>query len=500
MTMASAPLSITRRRFGPAWSACTFVILASAAAILFWPTTSSLLGEWSDGENLSYTHGYLVAAVALGLLIRVGLANEGSRSQPDYCAAIALTATSVFWLVAYRAGLQIVHQVLLPLIGWLAVWAALGFAAGRRTAFAFGFLYFAIPLWSAGNFLLQHLTVVAVRVLLQVAGIGAFVADTSVHIPAGVFEIAGGCSGLHFFVVAVAIAALYGEIHGDTARARVLLIALAASIAIVTNWVRVFTIIVAGHVSGMQHPLIHDHYLFGWMLFAVAIGLFLFGTRWLPLEARQAVPVAEDMKARGFPLLGIIAALAAMMAGPLWSTVMGISEQSRESIQYASTLPSDLGSWHGSLLGSRSWRPSYPSADGERQIQYQGSTGVVDVYIASYAYQRQGKELIGYGNTLINRDTESAIAQRLVEYDGSSINEIEVREPNGNDALIWFEYQIGSRRFQKPLAAQLYYGLVSLWHTPISRIVALRTACAPNCDAARRRLADLQRTLHASPT
>ena len=51
------------------------------------------------------------------------------------------------------------------------------------------------------------------------------------HVPAGSLEIAGGCSGLHFFIVGVAIAALYGELNRDSLRTRVQLVALAALLA-----------------------------------------------------------------------------------------------------------------------------------------------------------------------------------------------------------------------------------------------------------------------------
>jgi len=52
--------------------------------------------------------------------------------------------------------------------------------------------------------------------------------DNYVHIPSGTFEIAGGCSGLHFFIVALAISALYGELQRDSIKIRVALICLAA--------------------------------------------------------------------------------------------------------------------------------------------------------------------------------------------------------------------------------------------------------------------------------
>ncbi len=46
-------------------------------------------------------------------------------------------------------------------------------------------------------------------------------------------------------------------------------------VAILANWVRVFSIVLAGHLTNMKHPLItKGHYWFGWGVFAVAMVLF----------------------------------------------------------------------------------------------------------------------------------------------------------------------------------------------------------------------------------
>ena len=105
------------------------------------------------------------------------------------------------------------------------------------------------------------------------------------HLAAGVFEVAGGCSGIHFLIVSLALATLYGEIGRDSLKVRLQLVALAAGLALLTNWLRVYIIIVAGHLTDMQHFLIREgHYNFGWMLFAgMMVVFFLLARRFAPI-------------------------------------------------------------------------------------------------------------------------------------------------------------------------------------------------------------------------
>src|SRR5688500_12557242 len=216
------------RRFRSQWAHDWIpLFLIVAVFCLYWPTASSLIREWEDTQKTTYTHGYLIGAISLWLMVRNRQRIKTSALHVSWGAAITAGAVSLLWLVALRAGIQIVHQMLLPILMWLAVCAICGRAIAIRCAFPIAYLYFAIPFWDEVNFILQGATVAAVDFLLRLTGVHAYVESNIVQISGGVFEIAGGCSGLHFFIVALAIAALYGEINRDSVKVRLQLLALA---------------------------------------------------------------------------------------------------------------------------------------------------------------------------------------------------------------------------------------------------------------------------------
>lgn len=475
--------------------------VAAAVAALFWPSTLSLSEHWRSAHDHdeTYTHGFLIVAIFVWLLWRLRPELQGVRVEGSPRVIVLVAVLSLSWLIAYRTGIQIAHQALLPAIGWLAVYAALGGEVAKRCGFAFGYLYFAVPVWSLGNGVLLSMTVVAVRVLLQLTAVPAYVAGDIVHVPAGVFQIAGGCSGLHFFIVAVAIAALYGELRRDALRTRALLILLAAALAVVGNWIRVYVIILVGHLTDMQHALIQTgHYSFGWLVFAAMIALFFVAAHWWPaaLDARGD-EIARRDRAPELPRrfsVNLTAVLVALSVGPVWSVVAPLAEASGSA---RSELPENPLGWGGPLAGAGRWRPVFPSADSSAQGLYERDERSIAAYVAVYRSQRHGKELLASDNSLLGAAPLEVTDTRALPV-LPHVNEWQVRDRVGRESLLWFYYQVGSRRFASGLAAQLYYGFVSLASAPASAVLAIRSDCAPDCAAARGAMTDLLRALETA--
>lgn len=468
-------------------------LLVSTFALL-WPTTATLIVAWEDSSVTSYTHGYLVVALSIWLLWRERHRLRATPARLTLSASVPLALVSVFWLVCVRAGIQTAHQFLLPIIVWLAICTALGWRVAVASAFAVGYLYFAVPIWGAINGVLQDATVVAVDALLRSTGVSAYVEGNFVHLAAGTFEIAGGCSGLHYFIVAFAISALYGEVHRDSLGARLRIVALALVLAVLTNWLRVYTIILAGYFTDMQHYLVRvDHSTYGWGVFAVMMVVFFVIVRRLPAPAeghRQPAPVESAALPSRWPL-AITTALAAIALGPLWSVLAPVSAAPLP--QDGELLPSATP-WSGASGGARpSWQPVFRGADAEQRGYYERGGMQIEGYAAAYASQTQRKELIGYGNSLVGADA-SIVASTHIEPRGA-VNELVVQDAERERFVLWYFYRIGTLQTRSDFVAQVAYGLTSLAGSPMSTVIALRAPCGADCDAARAELQSLIRAV-----
>ncbi|MGE3906711.1 MAG: exosortase A [Reyranellaceae bacterium] len=475
-------------------------LLVAVALVAFWPSISALMELWSHPEWRTYQHGYLIAVITLWLLFRERQRIANAVGRPSPGMLIIASAGAVAWAIAWNAGLQVVHFLLWPVILWAAVTGALGKQAGRALAPPIAYLYFAIPIWDALTPGLQSATVLANKVLAMVVGMPVLIEGNFIHIPEGSFEIAGGCSGLNYLVVGLAIAALLGEVNQDRPRRRLLLMAIGGALAIASNWLRVFIIIYVGHITDMDHYLVRvDHYNFGWVLYAFVLALFFYIARKLP-EAKAAagadpdlpqVPSTDGRSIVYAVFATVIVALGPWLAGNL--RLAGTDELAAGAGVGVSQieLPQSLEWQPAPAIGD--WIPIFPGAEAESLVEFTQGESRVTAYTATYLRQAQGRELIGHDSRI-----EGLVPGRLTKSGvriaatgpGISAMEAHWRSTGGSDAVIWWTYRIGSRDFTNGLRAQLWYGLASLWSDPVSAIVALRSECRPDCGQARQVLHD----------
>ena len=463
------------------------ILLMLGTFVALWPTTQSLMIRWTDTVNRAYTHGALIVALCCFLIWHQREALARVALRPSWPACVAGLVLGVLWLILLRAGVQIGHQALLPLIAFCAVWAAFGAPAMRCLWLPVLYAYFTIPVWDLINPLLQWLSAFAVRGVLSLIGLPVYFDGLNFQIPAGVFEIAGGCSGLHFFIVGVAIAVFYGELHRDRLATRVKLVALAIAMALLTNWLRIAIIIVAGHLTDMRHYLVSgEHYTFGWAMFAVAMAIyFLIVRRW---TAEEAVAAPEAAPAASLAVSGVAMACIALLLPGAWQWL----DANRASADSAArdALPVAVAGWREVAAPGEPRPAEFINADGFAARSFYGDGSAVDVYRAFYLHQEQGRELAGYANRPQGPDMQAR--SNVVAPDGRW-REIKAQYLTGDDWLVWYAYRVGERRDVDTLRAQLRYGVASLSDNPLSSALVLRTRCVRDCPAARARLARFAR-------
>jgi exosortase len=467
------------------------LVLLAAVFALFWPALEVLWTLWLDTAVTTYTHGLLIAPLCAVLAWRNlhGPLPSAAQSAADPRRAVfiaLLLALVIGWQLAYRAGIQAGYLLLLPPLAWCAVRVAFGAGPARAVAFPLAFFYFATPVWDYLNPLAHAATIHAVRAMLRIAGVPAWFDGDMVHLSVGNFAIEDGCSGLHFFVVALAVGALIGELRRDGWRMRLRWLCIAAVLAIVMNWVRVFTIILLGHLTYMQHYVVREsHYWFGWWLFLVVLAALFVYERRLPPRPRAAQVAAPEPAPAGAARAAAAGALLvlALLAMPAIVNPL-IDAHSIGDMEMLARPPAPAADrWRLAAAPRSDWAPVQVGADLERRWRFAGADGDVEVYGAWYRRQAQRKKLGGF----VNRPAGDAtlLEQYAVSVDGRPFAAQRV-EAGGKQALLWLQYRIADKAFASATRAQLWYSAYALgtFRSPPSSVRVLRTACDPDCAAA----------------
>jgi exosortase A len=478
------------RGCGERWPTVVAVCVALVAVLVYsWPTLASLHLRW---VGYGYSHGYLIVALAGWLAFRAATRGPKAPVGISIAGSLLFVAAATGILVAQASTTVGLAQLLLPVFWFGTVWALLGWRNARRFLLPIGYVYFAIPLWDLANSTLQSLTVLVVSSLLGWADIPVFIDGNFIHIPAGSFEVADGCSGLHYILVSLSVGAYLALAHHRRWQSRALLVALAALTALVANWVRVFSVVVAGHTTDMQHFLItHDHYYFGWGLFltlcmvpVAAVDRRLTAGASVPSAETPAVTTLVPAKWTGSVGVALVCLVFVLMQ---WRVLEeGVPGRAVALGPISVVGWSNLGAWEDSST------PEFVGAGDTVTGRYVDGEDRVSLYLAKYARQGHGSEVVSDVNLPQGRNGRVVFTQatRVRGESGAEVAllELQVAGDRGESRLIWFGRRIGGRWASSDLAAKSYQivGVVGGQHEAL--VLVLSTACAENCSAARARL------------
>lgn len=466
------------------------------AAIALWPTMLSLVRIW--GEMADYSHGYIAAVVVVVWLAQLRRKLELIVPRTSWIALSALAVALAAWLIAYRGNSELLQQLLLPLILFLAVMAAAGLRVATLVAVPLAYLYFAIPIWEYAVPFLQKLTAAAAERALAVLNVPASFAGPEVTIPNGKFTITEDCAGKRYLLVGLASAALSGVVQQLPTRRMLVLLAGAAALSLLANWLRVATIIYVGFITDMQHYLIAvEHVTFGWFVFLPFLASIFF-LSWR-LSRRGAavtadVVVGSSAQAPGSRIVRLQTA-ALLFVTLLAGTGTPASTSSQATLD---ALPILTGAWQGPFPSS-GWQPTFTAALDQRQAAYVLGGRAVHVYVNLYESQRQGRELVHYRNSILGVGWSETGSTFVSQLDGApaAAKLSVVRDESGHAWVLTGFYNVDGLLIATPLMAQLAYGARALLRPVPSGVIALASPCQGDCAAAAKSVRALWRDTHS---
>ncbi len=470
------------------------IIIVVGAALAFAGPFPHLHALWTDPFG-AFSHGYLVAVLSLWMCVHHWRKAPPARLTPWRAAALPLAGMVVLLIVMDAMFINSARLVLLPFILIAAIACAFGREAAARLALPILYLLFALPQWWPLNEVLQTVTSKVVGTLITVTDLSAYMEGNFIHLPAGIIEIATGCSGLNFLVAGAALAGFYAFMYLERWRNRLIVLAAAAVIACIVNWIRVFVLVAVGVYTDMQHYLIQvDHLYFGWVLFMVFMVPVLMLARRLDEGEAQGATRARVSAATPIAVTGGVLPMA-LVAGCLLALPAFVAIESGGKQARAPELPDRVGSWSLSTSGPLGWQPAFANATEER-LTYMRDGETVEVYRAWYPHQtsearvtRSDNDIFGRGWRLADR-TRVASAHEVVESRGY-VNE--------RERLVWSWYVVAGEPATTRLAAKLHELRGLLQRRRDAGAVAISTECIPDCAAGRDRLRDFMQQFAASP-
>lgn len=459
--MSLVGVSGTRRLKDAALLLLLFVFLIPVMKA--WSTLAGYWGKFSE----TYAHGYLVLACAIYLLYdhhqRSRIFSFAASRPETLLAVLASAGLGTVFVIADFIQVRIVMLALMPALLLVWIFGVFGARAARAAIIPCGLLYTAIPLWEVLSVPLRVMAVAVTEYGLELIDIPAYIDGFKIELTNGILEVAHGCSGLVYLLTSVALSVIISALHFGSVAHRVLVIAAACLVGITTNWIRIYSLVLIAHYSKMQSSLVTDHELYGWVVYLVIFGAFMYWVLRVSNNASIPQDSAPELCQKG-SRSSFEAALLLCMS--LIITTVSVSHLVNASKGVGATVEFNL-------LGFRKINPD------EVPVRYSGFDshfawrGVLSGYavrtdILIYTQQKQGKELAYYMNHIALPEEKIT---RAIDSGGFSLNQL---YGGSRGRLIAWQYRVGTSSTTHPLALKLleaWYGLsgnlVSGLHTVI---------------------------------
>jgi exosortase A len=434
---------------------------------LFWDTAATMVRTWQGSEL--YAHGFLIVPIAGFLCWRRRQALAQSTPAPWLWGLVAMAAAAFAWVLGAAADTLAVQQLaLVAMVQALAV-TVLGPRVSQVLAVPLLYLTFAVPF---GSFLiapLQDLTARFTVVVLQLVGVPVRVDGLLLHIPGASFVVAEACAGLRFLLSTLALSVLAADLFYRSRARWLTFMALAVAVPVIANILRASSIILIAHWNGSQAAVAFDHVTYGLVFLGfVMLCLFALGLTFrepaspAPIDA-DATPPGRTRSPWSFALTAIGA--LALAAGASWAGADQPGLAAKRS-EVALAAPAVQQPWRAVGESGSRWRPEYSGAHGQLRQSFARGDRKVDLYVAYYAYQRQGAEVVSETNRLADgkRWIDAEAGQRQAIVDGAPLTLAYRRMLSaGARRVVWYWYWVDGRFTSNPYVAKALQAKARLW-------------------------------------
>ncbi|MEM7129069.1 MAG: exosortase/archaeosortase family protein [Chloroflexota bacterium] len=245
--------------------------------LISWPVWLWLWQEWMG--NQYYSHGILIPLVTIFLIVQRMRNDETftwQRNQGGIGLIISLIALAifvVFFLVALN--LKAYYLAAFTMIGMIMALIRFfgGATAFNKLLFPLGYLVLMVPLpfIERSTLPLALFTGVCSGGLAQFLGMDITIIGNSVTLPNADLVIGAQCSGINSLIALTALTALAAYLVDGPLWSKVLLVLLAVPMALVTNILRVSSLLFVARNLGAEAGFIFYHDYSGPIFFVLAM-------------------------------------------------------------------------------------------------------------------------------------------------------------------------------------------------------------------------------------
>jgi len=424
----------------------------------FYQGITTAIDVWSISER--FTHCFFVIPCAFYFIYQKRNILQQQPIIPNFWLLIPLMGLLILQTFGSIGNIQLFMHIAsfasLPLLIWLMI----GNKAASVIAFPLYFMLFSIPFGEALIPFLQDLTTDIAVPLLNMTGVPIYRNGLYLDIPEGQFLVAEACSGISFLIASVVFGHVYAYISFQRFYKQLTFVGISIIVPILANAIRVYGIVLTGHLSDMKYAAGADHIIYGGVFYGIIIFLLIvigerFRDKKIHLTSFEGVITKGNVSFKSC-LTVLVSVLFLFVAQFYW--LLSIENNSvnliRNDKQFKlSTLP---------LLAKEktltAWQPSFKHATYIQQGYLQNNevqqSHSIEFFIATYA-DADG-ELISTQNRLYSAERWVLLEDTIIHISKEfSVVLTKLISPIGKIRYIAHWYELGGMNFTNKIKMKL---------------------------------------------
>ncbi|WP_448250514.1 exosortase A [Thalassotalea agariperforans] len=449
----------------------TFYVVSGLALslwlVIFYQGIATAVDVWFVSEI--FNHCFFVLPFCLFLIYQKRSVISVADIKPTLLPIIPLTGAVFLQLFALVGDIKILMHIAtftsLPLLIWLLV----GHKVAKILAFPLFFILFCIPIGDQLIPYLQELTTDISVPLLEFTNVPIYRNGLYLDIPEGRFLVAEACSGISFLISSIVFGFAYAYVSFTSIKKRAIFVVVSVLVPILANALRVYGIVLTGHLSDMQYAVGADHLIYGGVFYTIVLFiLILLGERFRdkkppvvtePETTSQENETEKSLILSNFNVKPVVCFILVALGQQIW--LYNISQFSTPEF----TSPKGIVSHNlpYQVHVNKAWSPELKGADKEilGMINLPNSSKKnIETYIAYY--NGVGGELISSEHRLYGDKQWSLIGHqnKIIAQQPFTLTELASQFGERRYLLHW--YEINGKHFNSASKTKLYQAYLML--------------------------------------
>ncbi len=424
--------------------ACLAVVWLVLGAVFFRDWAAIADQAWNSS---TYNHIILIPVIIGWMVIQRAPELAEIAPRPWWPGLVIALGAAFMWVLGAFSGLDLARQLGATVLLASTVPVLLGVRVGAGLLFPLCYMLLLVPFGDELIPTLQMITAAITIALVDLSGIPAVIDGVFIDTPAGLFEVAEACSGVKFLIAMIAFGLLVANVCFLGWKRRAIFLLACIVVPILANGFRAFATIYAAQIFGAEVAAGFDHIVYGWFFFAIVLALVVVGAwRYFdrPIEdpivdvdaINRSVLLERLSKFAVGPAVAVASLALIVLASQGWAAAANRLEAQLPAI---AALPVVEGWQRVDYAPQVIWEPRANGADHRLLGRYRDIQGrEVDVFLALYAGQGEGREAGGFGEGALMPDSEWSWLASGPSLDGAYSERMLARGRINRLAMTWY--------------------------------------------------------------